>query len=159
MVLQNITKPTVMEWGTALEAMAAVFDMEKAVRSKWKKTRRKEKRHWKRWKRNRWRMWRNIYRGKNAGGGGGKVVGEGAKYEEENGGADCNTMLGNPMSDDSGDPGRHQGRLPPCRLHPGELLEETGQPPNDVTNHSRTLIYPNIAIILPTSIVLIIIPR
>ena len=37
-VLQNITKPTVMEWGTALEAMAAVFDMEKAVRSKWKKT-------------------------------------------------------------------------------------------------------------------------
>merc|ERR1712226_1589009 len=33
---------------------------------------------------------------------------------------------GNPMSDDSGDPGRHQGRLPPCRLHPRELLEETG---------------------------------
>merc|ERR1712076_11394 len=30
-VLQNITKPTVMEWGTALEAMAAVFDMEKAA--------------------------------------------------------------------------------------------------------------------------------
>ena len=62
-VLQNITKPTVMEWGTALEAMAAVFDMEKAVRSKWRKIRRKEKRHWKRWKRRRWRMWRNIYRG------------------------------------------------------------------------------------------------
>merc|ERR1712226_1182245 len=33
---------------------------------------------------------------------------------------------GNPMSDDSGDPGHHQGRLPPCRLHPGERLEETG---------------------------------
>merc|ERR1712076_126418 len=30
-VPQNITKPTVMEWGTTLEAMASVFDMEKAA--------------------------------------------------------------------------------------------------------------------------------
>merc|ERR1712105_470938 len=33
---------------------------------------------------------------------------------------------GNPMPGDPGDPGHHQGRLPPRHLHPGELLEETG---------------------------------
>ena len=30
-VLQNITKPTITEWGSPLEAMAAVFEMEKTV--------------------------------------------------------------------------------------------------------------------------------
>ena len=30
-VLQNITKPTITEWGSPLEALAAVFEMEKTV--------------------------------------------------------------------------------------------------------------------------------
>ena len=30
-VLQNITKPTFTEWGSPLEALAAVFEMEKTV--------------------------------------------------------------------------------------------------------------------------------
>ena len=31
LVLQNITKPTITEWGSPLEALAAVFEMEKTV--------------------------------------------------------------------------------------------------------------------------------